>query len=55
VYKAIVFHYLDVAPVLSAGFDEAYVDAQARALGEDVVELWNTTKGAACRKAEREG
>jgi hypothetical protein len=49
-----VFHYLGVDPALSVGFDETYVDAQARALGDDVGKLWKTIKAAARREAERE-
>jgi len=48
-----VFHYLGVDPALSAGFDEAYVNAQTRALGEDVVELWEAVTKAARREANR--
>jgi hypothetical protein len=53
IYEMMVFHYLTVDPALSAGFDEAYVAAQARALGEDVVELWETVAEAARREANR--
>jgi hypothetical protein len=53
VYEMMVFHYLGVDPTLSAEFDEAYVNAQARALGGDVVELWQAVKDAARREAER--
>ena len=53
IYEMMVFHYLGVDPALSAGFDEAYVNAQARALGEDVVELWEAVKEAARREADR--
>jgi hypothetical protein len=53
IYEMMVFHYLAVDPALSAGFDEAYVTAQARALGEDVVELWETIAEASRREANR--
>jgi len=53
IYEMMVFHHLGVDPALSAGFDEAYIDAQARALGEDVVELWETVTEAAHREANR--
>jgi hypothetical protein len=53
IYEMMVFHYLGVDPALSTGFDEAYVNAQARALGEDVVELWEAVKEAARREANR--
>jgi hypothetical protein len=39
--------------VSSAAFDEAYVDAQAGAMGEQVVELWKTVKDAARQEASR--
>ena len=53
IYEMMVFHYLGVDPALSTGFDEAYVNAQARALGEDVVELWEAVTEAARREADR--
>lgn len=53
IYEMMVFHYLGVDPALSAGFDEAYVNAQTRALGEDVVELWEAVTKAARREANR--
>jgi hypothetical protein len=53
IYEMMVFHYLSVDPALSAGFDEAYVAARARALGEDVAELWETVADAARREANR--
>ena len=36
----LVFQYLDADPTLADTFDEAYLDAQAQALGPDVAELW---------------
>ncbi len=53
VYEMMVFHYLGLDPALSTGFDEAHVNAQARALGEDVVELWEAVTEAARREANR--
>jgi len=53
IYEMMVFHYLGVDPVSSAAFDEAYVDAQAGAMGEQVVELWKTVKDAARQEASR--
>ncbi len=53
IYEMLVFHYLGIDPAQSAGFDEAYIQAQARALGEDVVELWETIVQAARREANR--
>ncbi len=51
IYDMLVFRYLGLDAVLSASFDEAYVDAQARALGADVVELWEVVRQAAWRQA----
>ena len=53
IYEMMVFHYLGADPALSAAFDESYVDAQAQALGQDVVNLWETIKEAARREANR--
>lgn len=53
IYDMLVFHYLGADPALSAVFDEAYVDAQAQALGADVVELWEIIKEAARQEADR--
>lgn len=55
IYEMMVFHYLGLGPdpALEAEFDEAYVDAEARALGEEAVELWQATREAARREAKR--
>jgi len=53
IYEMMVFHYLGIDPVSSAAFDEAYVDAQAGAMGEQVVELWKVVKDAARQEASR--
>jgi len=53
VYEMMVFHYLGTDPEQSAAFDETYVDAQARTLGVDVVELWEAVKDAARQEADR--
>ena len=53
IYEMMVFHYLGLDPALSAGFDEPYIDAQARALGQGAVELWQAIKQAARREADR--
>lgn len=52
-YEMMVFHYLGTDPGQSAAFDETDVDAQARALGADVVALWEAVKEAARREANR--
>jgi len=51
IYEMMVFHYLGADLAQSATFDEAYVDAQARALGADVAALWEAIKDAAWREA----
>jgi hypothetical protein len=53
VYEMMVFLYLEADPALSVGFDQAYVDDQARALGEEVFELWQAARDAARREANR--
>jgi hypothetical protein len=53
IYEMMVFYYLGIDPVLMADFDEAIVEAQARELGAEVVELWEAAKDAARREAER--
>ena len=53
IYEMMVFCYLGADPTLSESFDEAYIDAQAATLGEDVVELWQAAKDAASREADR--
>ncbi len=50
----LVFRYLQADPDLAATFDEAYLDAQAQALGADVEELWESVKLAARAEARRE-
>lgn len=49
IYEMMVFIYLGADPTISAEFDEAYIDSQARTLGEDVVVLWQAVKEAARR------
>lgn len=53
IYEMMAFHYLGTDPAYSATFDEAYVDAQAQALGADVAALWEAVKEAARREAGR--
>jgi hypothetical protein len=50
----LVFRYLEADPTLADTCDEAYLDAQARALGPDVEELWQSIKQAARDEARRE-
>ena len=54
IYEMLVFHYLGFDPELSAAFDELYVDRYAKALGDDVAELWQALKAAARRSADRQ-
>ena len=54
IYDMLVFRYLQADPDLAATFDEAYLDAQAQALGADVEELWESVKLAARAEARRE-
>jgi hypothetical protein len=53
IYEMVVFHYLGADLTLGVKLDEAYVNVQARRLGEDVVELWEVVKSAARQEAER--
>jgi hypothetical protein len=53
IYEMMVFLYLDADPGLSADFDPAAIDEQARALGGDVIELWEAVKAAAQIEADR--
>jgi hypothetical protein len=54
IYDMLVFRYLQADPDLAATFDETTLDAQAQALGPDVVELWESIKLAARAEARRE-
>ena len=53
IYEMMVFHYLGADPALTAAFDQAYVDARAKALGVEAHELWEAIKGAARQEANR--
>lgn len=54
IYDMLVFHYLAADPTLIPTFDEAYLDAQAFALGSEVVEFWQSIKAAAYAEANRD-
>ena len=54
IYDMLVFCYLEADPTLVGAFDEAYLDAQAQALGPEVAELWEAVKEAARREADRD-
>jgi hypothetical protein len=53
IYEMMLFRYLELDPQLNAGFDESLVDVQARELGSEVWELWETAKVAASQEASR--
>ena len=55
IYEMLVFHYLGHGAMQTATLDEASVDAQAAALGRDVVTLWKSIKEAAQHQAQRAG
>jgi hypothetical protein len=52
IYEMLVFHYLELDPIVSADFDEAYITTQVRTMSVDVVELWEVTQTAARQEAE---
>ena len=54
IYDMLVFQYLEADPTLAATFDEAYLDAQALALGADVVQLWESIKATAREDAAKD-
>jgi hypothetical protein len=51
IFEMLVFHYLETDPTQSMSFEESYVDAQAKEMGQEVVEFWKTVKQAAREKA----
>jgi hypothetical protein len=53
IYEVMVFHYLGASPTPGERFDEAYIDARAGMLGEDVAKLWKAIQDAASREARR--
>jgi hypothetical protein len=53
IFDMLVFRYLEADPSLASTFDEAYLDTQAKALGPDVEELWQSIKRAAQDEAQR--
>ncbi len=53
IYQMMVFYYLGADAAQSTPLNEAYVDAQARTLGDDVINLWEAIKDAARRAADR--
>jgi len=53
IFDMLVFRYLEADPSLASTFDEAYLDAQAKSLGPDVEELWQSIKRAAQDEVQR--
>jgi hypothetical protein len=53
IYHMMVFYYPGADAEQSTPLNEAYVDAQARTLGDDVINLWEAIKDAARRAADR--
>ena len=51
IQEMMLFHYLGASAMPGERFDEAHIDAQARALGEDVSELWQAVRDAASLQA----
>lgn len=51
IYEMMVFHYLQLDPSLSAGFDETLVAQQAQAMGQEVAELWQAIRVSAQQAA----
>jgi hypothetical protein len=52
IYEVLLMHYLENDP--AQPIDEAYLDAQAEALGPDVTKLWQAIKASARRAAEQD-
>ena len=46
-FEMLLFNYLQVKGGAGATFDEAYIEAQVRALGEEVADLWKRIREAA--------
>lgn len=53
IFDMLVFRYLEADPSLASTFDEAYLDTQAKALGPDVEDLWQSIRRAAQDEAQR--
>jgi hypothetical protein len=51
IFEMMVFHYLEVDLSRSATFEESYVNAQAKELGQEVDEFWEAVKKTAQEKA----
>ncbi len=55
IYQILVFSYLHPETEPGGMIDEAYVEGQARALGNDVADLWTAIRDAAQREVKRTG
>lgn len=53
IYEMMVFHYVELASGHHLDFDEAYLTAQARALGPAVAEFWEATRETARQQANQ--
>lgn len=53
IYELMVTQYLGATPPLEPPFDESYIDAQAKSLGNDVFHFWQSLKEAARQESER--
>lgn len=51
IYEMMIFHYLQLDPPLTAGFDERLIAEQAQALGPEVAELWQLIRASAQQAA----
>jgi hypothetical protein len=51
IFEMMVFHYLKADLTQNTSFEESYVDTQAKELGQEAVEFWNSVKQAAREEA----
>lgn len=51
IYDMMVHHYLGLDPEVSQTFDEANIDRQARKMGDDTLNLWESIKSAAQKES----
>jgi hypothetical protein len=54
IYDMLAFQYLEADPALTGIFDEEYLNQQARTLGREVEELWQSIRQAARDEARRD-
>lgn len=53
IFEMLTFHYLKIDPMLSADFDEAYIDQQVTRISPEASQLWRSIKAAARQDADR--